>query len=199
MNAGWIACFGVVVTSFFVEIVWKSYLKAYAEEKGKRLATKEDIDNVLDQVRAVTRETEIIKAKIYGGLWQQQWQLTQMRDSYGRLVDALESIVLERDCVRRALDGPTREEARRRNQDAILEFRRARALARLILSPEVIPSIVGLIATIEHFDPGSCTDEEYATSDKAIKAARDNVVSLGRRELGFAEEVMTRASTASYA
>jgi len=185
---GWIACIAVIIISFLGEIVLKPYLKAYAEEKGKRLATKEDIDNVLEQVRAVTRETEIIKAEISGGLWQQQWHLTQKRDCYARLVDALENIQLQRSSLRRAADGTPRAEARQRGEEAILEFRRARALARLILPPDVISGIGRLLRAIDPFDPASCTEDEMATSKKLITAARDRVVDFGRRDLGLVQE-----------
>lgn len=188
MNPGWIACIAVVILSFLGEIVFKPYLKAYAEEKGKRLATKEDIDNVLEQVRAVTRETEIIKAEISGGLWQQQWHLTQKRDCYTRLVDALENIQLQRSSLRRAADGVPRAEARQRVEDAILEFRRARALARLILPPEVISGIGRLLRALGPFNPETCTDDEMANSKKLITSARDRVVGFGRRELGLVKE-----------
>ena len=171
MNAGWIACVGVLIISFLVEIVWKSYLKAYAEEKGKRLATKEDIENVIEQVRAVTRETEIIKAEISGGLWLQQWHLTQKRDCYARLIDALESIQLQRSSLRSAVEDDQRAAARQRVEEAILEFRRARALARLILPPDVVSGIGRLLRAIRSFDPVSCTAEEYVTSKTLISEA----------------------------
>lgn len=76
----------------------------YQKERGKRLATKEDIDNVVEQVRAVTRETEIDKAEISGGLWQRQWQMTQKRDSFTRLIDTLENLQLKRSRIRHAAD-----------------------------------------------------------------------------------------------
>jgi hypothetical protein len=191
MDAGWIACVGVVVVSFIFEVVWKSYLKSYAEQKGKQLATKEDIGDVLEQVRAVTRETEVIKAEISGGLWQQQWQLTQKRDCYVRLIDALENIQLQRSRVRAAAEGVDRVKAQRHDEEIIMEFRRARALARLILSPEVISSIGRLLRAIAPFDPVSCTDEQFWNTKEIISAARDRVVDLGRLDLGLAKTAPT--------
>jgi hypothetical protein len=167
--------------------------KSYEEEAGKRLATKEDIGNVLEQIRMVTKETETIKAEISSGLWQRQWHLTQKRDCYARLVDALENIQLQRSSVRKASDDTLRAEARRRNEDAILEFRRARALARLILSPEVISGIGRLLRAIDPFDPASCTEDEYASSKKLINVARNKVVDFGRRELGLVKESVSGA------
>lgn len=162
--------------------------KSYEEETGKRLATKDDIGNVLEQVRMVTKETEIIRAQISSGLWQRQWHLTQKRDCYVRLIDALENIQLQRRGVRKAgTEGALLAQARQRNDDAILEFRRARALARLILSPGVVAGIGRLLRTVEPVDPATCTADEYSAAKARIEAARNKVVSLGREELGLAE------------
>lgn len=177
---GWIACAGVILGNLFF-----SYLQAYLKEKGKRLATKEDIDNVVVQVRAVTKETELIKAEITGGLWQRQWQLAQKRDSYSRLIDALENIQVLRSAIRMAKDDDVRAETRRREQEAIAEFRRARALARLMLSPKVVSGIGRLLRGIRPIDPFSSTEAEYLSAKKMIESARDTVVNLGKSELGL--------------
>jgi hypothetical protein len=92
------------------KIMAEARKKSYEEEIGKRLATKEDIDNVLAQVRAVTRETERVKAEISGGLWQEQWHKTQKRDAYVRLIDALENLQLKRGKIWRATRGVSASE-----------------------------------------------------------------------------------------
>ncbi len=178
MDIGWIACGVVIATNFLIQIFWKPYLKSYAEEKGKRLATNEDIENVLEQVRAVTRETAAIQAEISGGLWLQQWHLGQKRDSYTRLIDSLENIQVQRGHIRRGDTG-----AKQREQDAIEEFRRARALARLMLPAEVVAGIGRLLRTIRAVDPTGSTEEDYLASKRAIEAARDKVVEIGKVEL----------------
>jgi sugar phosphate isomerase/epimerase len=177
---GWIACAGVILGNLFFV-----YLGAYLKEKGKRLATKEDVDSVVEQVRAVTRETELIKAEITGGLWQRQWHLAQKRDSYSRLIDALERIQVQRSAIREARDDLAVTEARRGEQDAIAEFRRARALARLMLSPKVVSGIGRLLRSIRQVDPSSSAEEEYAAAKRIVETARDTVVELGKWELGL--------------
>ena len=54
-----------------------SFLAEYLKRKGKNLATHEDIDKLVDQVRAVTRATKEIEAKISSDVWdrQKQWEL----------------------------------------------------------------------------------------------------------------------------
>ena len=66
--------------------------KAHAEEAGKRLATKEDIDSVVEQVRAITRETEGIKASISSDVWMRQWLMNQKRDVYATLIQRMDEL-----------------------------------------------------------------------------------------------------------
>jgi hypothetical protein len=57
-----------VVTGFFV---------SYAKKSGENLATKEDLKNLVEQVKAVTQATKEIEARISGDLWdkQKRWEL----------------------------------------------------------------------------------------------------------------------------
>jgi hypothetical protein len=130
-------------------------------------------------VRAVTRETELIKAEISGGLWKQQWQLAQKRDSLVRLIDALENIRLQRTNVRQRSAEPERL------QEAIEEFRRARALARLLFPSALIETMRDLIRSII-FAPD--TTEGFMESQRRVAAVRDRVVELGKIELGITEQ-----------
>lgn len=54
-----------------------AYLGAYWREKGKNLATHQDIDKLVDQVAAVTQATKEIEAKISSEMWdrQKRWEL----------------------------------------------------------------------------------------------------------------------------
>ena len=53
------------------------FLKPYLGKKGQDLASHEDMDKVLDQVRAVAAKTKEIEAKISGEVWdrQKRWEL----------------------------------------------------------------------------------------------------------------------------
>jgi hypothetical protein len=130
-------------------------------------------------VRAVTRETELIKAEISGGLWKQQWQLAQKRDSLVRLIDALENIRLQRASVRQQRAEPQRV------QEAIEEFRRARALARLLFSPALIETMHDLVRSITDSPD---TPEGFRESQRKIAVVRDRVVELAKIELGITEQ-----------
>jgi hypothetical protein len=71
---------------------------AYEQEAGKRLATRDDIDNVLAQIKLVTKETELIKAQVSSDLWVKQAVWNQKRDAYFKIVKlahALRSEIIE--------------------------------------------------------------------------------------------------------
>ena len=46
-----------VIVSAIVAVILKPFLIAYAQEKGKNLATKEDLQSLVTQVSAVTEAT----------------------------------------------------------------------------------------------------------------------------------------------
>jgi hypothetical protein len=54
-----------------------AYLGAYLKKKGENLATQEDIDKIVDQVRIVTETTKEIEAKISTEMWNRQklWEM----------------------------------------------------------------------------------------------------------------------------
>jgi hypothetical protein len=45
------------------------YLAGYMKKKGENLATKEDLDDLVKQVSAVTQATKAIEAKITDQMW----------------------------------------------------------------------------------------------------------------------------------
>jgi hypothetical protein len=52
------------IKASFEEVLKQSRERAAEEERGKRLATHEDIENVLKELRLVTKETEQIKTEV---------------------------------------------------------------------------------------------------------------------------------------
>jgi hypothetical protein len=67
----------IAVLSFFLGAVFRPYLTGYATKKGENLATHEDIDKLVDQVKAVTEATKKIEAEISSGVWdrQKRWEM----------------------------------------------------------------------------------------------------------------------------
>jgi hypothetical protein len=68
--AGWA---GVAILLLF----WRSFIPEYLKEKGKNLATKEDLDDLVKQVQAVTTATKEIENKLSHDVWnrQKQWEM----------------------------------------------------------------------------------------------------------------------------
>jgi hypothetical protein len=62
---------------FFLSGGAGAYLGSYLKKKGENLATHEDINKLVDQVRAITTTTKEIEAKISNEVWdrQKQWEL----------------------------------------------------------------------------------------------------------------------------
>jgi len=67
----------IAVLSFFLGAVFRPYLTGYATKKGENLATHEDIDKLVDQVKAVTEATKKIEVEISSGVWgkQKRWEM----------------------------------------------------------------------------------------------------------------------------
>ncbi|HYI92880.1 MAG TPA: hypothetical protein VEX68_05010 [Bryobacteraceae bacterium] len=88
-----ISVLAVVVLAWLTKSVWEPFLKAYSEEKGKRKATHEDIENVLAELRVITAETKAIEAKISGGEWDRQWLKTERVKRYAEYLLKLEAFM----------------------------------------------------------------------------------------------------------
>jgi len=83
----------------FISAGLGAYLGSYLRKKGENLATHEDIDKLLDQVRAVTTTTKEIEAKISSDVWdrQKQWELKrdalfEALNKMGSVEDALSAL-----------------------------------------------------------------------------------------------------------
>jgi hypothetical protein len=75
-----------------------SYMQGYMSQKGKNLATHEDIDKLVEQVKAVTQTTKEIEAKISDQVWDRQRRWELKRDLILKISDqvsiAKEALVL---------------------------------------------------------------------------------------------------------
>jgi hypothetical protein len=70
----WLAAsvLGSIVTSAFTP-----FLKGYSKTKGENLATHEDLNKLVEQMKATTEATKAIEARISDEVWnkQRQWEL----------------------------------------------------------------------------------------------------------------------------
>lgn len=81
---------GCVLT--LVVILLTEHWKSYAGRKGENLATHEDIDMVLEQVKAVTQTTKEIEAKISTDVWDKQKRWELKRDTLFAVAKELSSM-----------------------------------------------------------------------------------------------------------
>jgi hypothetical protein len=85
----WSGIAGSTIVAAIVGFSLKWYFGPYLSEKAKNLATHEDIQKLIDQVR----ETEQIKADIGNRIWHRQERWTYKRDLYIRLVESMTSLL----------------------------------------------------------------------------------------------------------
>lgn len=117
-----------------------AYLGTYLREKGKNLATREDIDRVV-------RKTEEIKAEVGAEAWLREKRWAIKWECYSEIVESLgelhtlisESIALERPSFGVDVAAAQSAAAERRSQAyaAFARFRRFGSKAQLAVSPEV--------------------------------------------------------------
>jgi hypothetical protein len=128
-----------IVVSAFVG----GYLGGYMKKKGENLATKEDLDDLVNQGSAVTQATKAIEAKITDQVWNRQRQWEMKRDSLfaalqalGRVDDALVGVAAVLEAEGKAADPDSlrsaKAEAREAWHRAISDFQEKRVMALVV-------------------------------------------------------------------
>jgi hypothetical protein len=116
----------------FVVAFAGSYFGAYAKRKAENLATKEDFDALLDQVKKTTKETEQIKMDISRVSWVDQQRWTLKRELYMELLDSLYS---EKEAVFKLSDEEKRDVPKEPElvalRDSFIRENRAQSLAAI--------------------------------------------------------------------
>ena len=125
-----------------------SFLGAYMKKKGENLATHEDIDKLIDQVRAVTTTTKLIESNISGDLWdrQKRWELKRevLFEATKRIAD-IEDALLSIDSVlkleiREKKEGPAWTESKYENamkwSKASIAFDETKLLVAMVCNNE---------------------------------------------------------------
>jgi hypothetical protein len=176
----WLQGVTLVVLNNLVLMVWKPWAGAYAGEKGKNLARKEDLNEILAEVRAVAVAQKETEAKISGELWERQWRLNQRRDAYAGLLIALSRLtdVHIKEVSRVVSQGGDPLQYVYNSHDALSEVHRAFTIAGIFCTPQTIQAIDGI------FKIPSTADaiKEYTLT---IGKASSTVLFEARRELGL--------------
>jgi hypothetical protein len=126
-----------------------SFLEGYLKKKGKNLATHEDIDKLVDQVRAVTKTTKEIEAKISSDVWDRQKQWEMRREvlfmAAKRVSELDDALLCYNSAVQTRARSDERDEAMqsavneqvRKWRDAATHFDEARLLAGIVCGKEL--------------------------------------------------------------
>jgi hypothetical protein len=190
------------------------YLKAYGAKKGENLATHEDIDKLVDQVRAVTTTTKEIEAKISNEVWdrQKQWELKRdlLFDAAKRLTDVENKLLsLNTYWTKRNAGEIEGEESRIRLdneyvtnwQESIRSFEEIETMAQIVCSAETMRAFAQLGDLLRMMASKIVSGDKDIYS--ALKSERDKKFGLVkvaiRKELGMSLSVMPLSSVSSAA
>jgi hypothetical protein len=174
-----------------------SFLGAYLRKKGENLATHEDIDKLVYQVRAVTTATKQIEARISSDLWdrQKRWELKKevLLLAVKRLAEVNEALQ-SYSIARRAEHNPEDQawvrdvyEAAKRWEKALVEFEESRILADMVCDKQTeeaffaITHFTNNIAVKIGEDDPAFYDRSVAELLKRFSTTRAAI----RRELGI--------------
>lgn len=123
-----------------VIVLLGSYLSAYLKKRGEHYATRQDMNNILLQLKNTTRVAEQIRGEISKGVWveQNRWNLkrefyTILLDNLNQSVDAIDEIV-EIESGENPQNGKGREDALwNQIQEATNQIHKAVGPARFFL------------------------------------------------------------------
>lgn len=173
-----------------------SYFGSYAKRKAENLATKEDFDEMLSQVKKTTEETEKIKTDISRVSWvdQQRWALK--RELYMELLDSLYS---EKEAIFKLSDEERRpvptdsgilvlrenfiEENRAQSLAAIKRISKVRGVAGVLLNDEAQKALDEIALAWYQSIEGK-PEEFYATRLAAADNAYSIVLKSATKDLG---------------
>lgn len=178
-----------------------AYLASYLKQKGKNLATHEDIGKLVDQVSAVTRTTKEIEEKISDEYWnrQKRWELKrdlliEMLKKTATLQDALQKLHAVRLTSKESGDpeNPLRAEATYKAlagyNTALAEYNQAKLVVDLVCGLEVKRALLYYEKSVS--DTGQVVNagdmSAFGRTQKEILTREAAIVNAVRDELGSA-------------
>lgn len=185
--------------SILLSLFIGGFLKSYLGKKGENLATHEDIDKLLDQVKAVTKATKDIEAKISNEVWdrQKRWELKRevLFDATKRVSDLRAKLDDLKHTARLIAEDPSEDKAAQLKRsinamdaflDALAHFDETLLLINIACDPqtrrtfELYGAIVRSIST--EVTEGNI--ETKWTSMKELTGRHEAVIESIRQELG---------------
>jgi hypothetical protein len=179
----WLQGIALVALNNLVLLFWKPWAGAYAGEKGKNLARKEDLDVILAEVRAVTKSQREIEAKISGDLWDRQMRWQQKRDIYARLLETIgEFQMILGAAAGETHAGHLEQEWGEDEQRVATELRRQDSVAKLFVSEAAVLALTDLLTAIP---PGDDPAVRLSSAVASVEAARQKLVDAAKKDLGL--------------
>lgn len=86
MEWSWVPSTASAVVYVIVLLIWKPWTNAYAGEKGKNLARKEDLDQILDEVRAVAAAQKETEVAFHRATWHYETLWTHQMSAYASVI-----------------------------------------------------------------------------------------------------------------
>lgn len=186
----------------------KSYLSGYGQEKGKNLATHEDIEQILQDLRATTKTTEEIKTQVSSEKWNRQRQWEMRRDvlfSLAKRLAAVDDALLSYNSVVKASSRSEEQIARLPEEEimrlnsavnsgqerwmgAVQAFDECRLLAQLVCGKELVDALHQLAVVmnkiiVEGVDKGNWEVYDHCAIELARSLASVNAAM--RNEMGI--------------
>jgi hypothetical protein len=177
-----------------------SFLPGYLKRKGENLATREDIDMLIDQVRAVTQATKEIETSLSDRSWNRQRLWEMKRDAIAAAIqamDAADDALMELGIAYQLLKsgGPVSQELFKQEKQvewkgAIDTFDKKRAIVELVCTSGVHDALRAVSKAIRSnasklFKKIISSYDEMGTE---IQKARMDAYAAARTELGISEE-----------
>lgn len=175
-----------------------AYLGAYLKKKGGNLATQEDIDKLVEQVRGVTVAIKEIESRIEDEAWdrQRRWELKrdvlfEINKAMTQMVSSLAiwNGIVEMDSAKGTPRWEKRAEASKKFNEAASGFDESAFRADLVCGIEMARQLYKFGIFMREV-----ADEIYEGKTEAFKDAlvqmtlkRDGIKLASRRELGFDE------------
>lgn len=170
-----------------------AFLSGYYSERGKRLATHEDIQKVLEELRATTSVAESVKSAVSHDAWKAQMCWHERKKAYHEMLEFMEQV---RHCSAEIVYQNTRKD----NEKVMKAFNQIFALEpkldRVALSIDIFGSEEARRILKEYCNPRSMTEEKLddfrvATALEMCSQEREirpQLIALARKELGVAPD-----------
>ncbi len=190
------------ILSLLLALFIGGYLKGYMQRKGENLATHEDIEKLVDQMKAVTQATKEIETKISGELWdrQKQWELKRevLFEGTRRVLAVFDALRTLANILQTEVEKPEHKEAlswRQGKVDANLKYfetvaalEESELLAALTCERAVVDAINEYRRLVVEVGKKISTDHDSKTFDESFRKIIELRRAVGdafRKDLGI--------------